>query len=130
MSSQIIHLKARADSLDRSRIPAMETIRVLAAALGRCSWAGLGQALVSYGNGVLVRFGGLPMVTSRECKERAAECREMAECEPNAHVRAVLNDMARGWNRLALQAAQFTNQAQLGFSFATVSHELENVRRE
>jgi hypothetical protein len=38
--------------------------------------------------------------------------------------------MARGWNRLALQAAQFTNQAQLGFSFATVSQELENVRRE
>ena len=41
------------------------------------------------------------MVTSRECRERAAECREMAECEPNAHVRAVLNDMARGWKRLA-----------------------------
>ena len=50
MSSQIIHLKARADSLDRSRIPAMETIRVLAAALGRCSWAGLGLARVSVKN--------------------------------------------------------------------------------
>jgi hypothetical protein len=54
----------------------------------------------------------------------------MAECEPNAHVRAVLNDMARVWKRLALQAAQFTNQAQLGFSFATVSQELESIRRE
>ena len=60
------------------------------------------------------------MITSKECREQAAECREMAERALNAHVRAVLNDMARGWNRLALQAAQFTNQAQLGFSFATV----------
>jgi hypothetical protein len=64
------------------------------------------------------------MITSRECRERAAECREMAEREPNAHVRAVLKDMARSWERLSLQAAQFTSQAQLGFSFATVSHEL------
>jgi hypothetical protein len=64
------------------------------------------------------------MITSRECRERAAECREMAEREPNAHVRAVLKDMARSWERLSLQAAQFTSQAQLGFSFATASHEL------
>ena len=60
------------------------------------------------------------MITSRECKERAAECREMAHREPNPHVKAVLNDMARIWERLAIQAAQFTNQAQLGFFFATV----------
>jgi hypothetical protein len=70
------------------------------------------------------------MVTSRECRERAADCQEMAERELNPHVRAVLNDMARSWGRLALQTAQFTNQAQLGFSFATVSHELESIRRE
>ena len=60
------------------------------------------------------------MITSRECKERAAECREMAQREPNPHVQAVLNDMARSWERLAIQAAQFTNQAHLGFFFATV----------
>jgi hypothetical protein len=65
-----------------------------------------------------------------ECRERAAECREMAEREANAHVRAVPNDMARSWERLALQAAQFTNQAQMGFSFGTISQELESVRRE
>jgi hypothetical protein len=70
------------------------------------------------------------MITSSECRERAAECREMAEREPNAHVRAVLNDMARTWERLALQAAQLTNQAQMGFSFGTFSQELESVRRE
>jgi hypothetical protein len=60
------------------------------------------------------------MITSRECRERAAECREMARREPNPQVRAVLNDMARSWERLAIQTAQFTNQAQLGFFFATV----------
>ena len=70
------------------------------------------------------------MITSRECRERAAECREMAKRELNAHVRTVLNDMARSWERLAIQAAQFTNQAQLDFVFATVSHELESIRRE
>jgi hypothetical protein len=60
------------------------------------------------------------MITSRECRERAAECREMARREPNPQVQAVLNDMARSWERLAIQTAQFTNQAQLGFFFATV----------
>jgi hypothetical protein len=54
----------------------------------------------------------------------------MAQREPNAHVKAVLNDMARSWERLAIQAAQFTNQAQLGFFFATISHELEIIRHE
>ena len=60
------------------------------------------------------------MITSTECRERAAECREMAQREPNAHVKTVLNDMARSWDRLAIQATQFTNQAQLGFLFETV----------
>jgi hypothetical protein len=36
------------------------------------------------------------------------------------HVKTVLNDMARSWNRLAIQAAQFANQAQLGSFFATM----------
>jgi hypothetical protein len=70
------------------------------------------------------------MITSRECRERAAECREMAKRELNAHVRAVLNDMARSWERLALQAAQFTDQAQMGFDFRTISQELESARHE
>jgi hypothetical protein len=70
------------------------------------------------------------MITSGECRERAAECREMAKRELNAHVRAVLNDMARSWERLALQAAQFTNQAQMDFAFRTISQELESPRHE
>jgi hypothetical protein len=61
------------------------------------------------------------MITSKGCRERAAECREMTEREPNAHVRAVLNEMARSWERLAIQAAQLTNQAQLRFFYLPMS---------
>jgi hypothetical protein len=39
-----------------------------------------------------------------ECKEHAAECRQMAECAPNSRVRAILTDMARTWDRLAIEA--------------------------
>jgi hypothetical protein len=45
---------------------------------------------------------------------------------PNPHVRAALNDIARSWERLAIQAAQFNNQAQLDFFFATVPHQLKS----
>jgi hypothetical protein len=68
------------------------------------------------------------MITSRECRERAAECREMAQRGPNAHVKAVLNDMARSWDRLAIQAAQFYESGTLGFFFAIMPHELEIIR--
>lgn len=39
-----------------------------------------------------------------ECKEHAAECRQMAECAPNSRVQAILMDMARTWDRLAIEA--------------------------
>jgi hypothetical protein len=39
-----------------------------------------------------------------ECKERAAECRRMAQCAPNSRVQAILIDMARTWDRLAIEA--------------------------
>jgi hypothetical protein len=68
------------------------------------------------------------MITSKECKERAAECREMLQRAPNPQVRAALNDMARSWERLAIQAPQFSNQAQLDFFFATVPHQLKSFR--
>ena len=38
-----------------------------------------------------------------ECKEQAAQCRRMAEGEPN-RVQAILMDMARTWDRLAIEA--------------------------
>src|SRR5262245_47217179 len=79
----------------------------------------------SYGRLGRYLFGEEIMITSRECRERAAECREMAKRELNAHVRTVLNDMARSWERLALQTPQFTNRAQMGFSFGTSTPELE-----
>jgi hypothetical protein len=39
-----------------------------------------------------------------ECKEHAAECRQMAECAPNSRVQAILMDMARTWDRLTTEA--------------------------
>ena len=41
-----------------------------------------------------------------ECKERAAQCRRMAEGELNLRVQAILTDMARTWDRLAIEADQ------------------------
>ena len=48
---------------------------------------------------VLVR--GTAMITSVECREHAAECRQMAEHAPNLRVRTILIDIARTWERLA-----------------------------
>ena len=39
-----------------------------------------------------------------ECKKQAAQCRRMAEGEPNLRVHAILMDMARTWDRLAIEA--------------------------
>jgi hypothetical protein len=39
-----------------------------------------------------------------ECKEYAAECRQMAERAPNSRVQAILIDMARTWDRLTIEA--------------------------
>src|SRR5262249_36115130 len=39
-----------------------------------------------------------------ECKEQAAQCRRMGEGEPNLRVQAILLDMARTWDRLAIEA--------------------------
>ena len=39
-----------------------------------------------------------------ECREQAAQCRRMAEGEPNLRVQAILTDMAKTWDRLAIEA--------------------------
>ena len=39
-----------------------------------------------------------------ECKEHAAECRRMAVRAPSSRVQAILMDMARTWDRLAIEA--------------------------
>jgi hypothetical protein len=39
-----------------------------------------------------------------ECKEQAAQCRRMAQGEPNLRVQAILTDMAKTWDRLAIEA--------------------------
>jgi hypothetical protein len=46
------------------------------------------------------------MITPVECRQRAVECRQMAERAPNLRVRSILTDMAWTWTRLALEAEQ------------------------
>jgi hypothetical protein len=48
------------------------------------------------------------MVTPAECKERAAESRQMAEREQDFRRQNILLDIARAWTRLALEAEQWT----------------------
>jgi hypothetical protein len=43
------------------------------------------------------------MISAAECRERAAEYRAMADREP-FRVQSILIDMARTWDRLALEA--------------------------
>lgn len=52
-------------------------------------------------------------LTSAKCKERAAECRQMAASEHNLRVRSILIDMARTWERLALEAAHAESERSL-----------------
>jgi hypothetical protein len=48
------------------------------------------------------------MVTPAECRERAAECRQMVEREQDFRRQNILLDIGRTWTRLALEAAQWT----------------------
>jgi hypothetical protein len=51
---------------------------------------------------------GVVMLTAEICRDRAAECQQMAEHAPNARMRDILLDMGRTWTRLALEAEQWT----------------------
>jgi hypothetical protein len=41
-------------------------------------------------------------------RDRAADCRQMAERAPNMRVQGILLDIARTWTRLALEAEQWS----------------------
>ena len=43
------------------------------------------------------------MISAVECREHAVECRQMSERAPTLRVRDILIDMARAWERLALE---------------------------
>ena len=43
------------------------------------------------------------MISAVECREHTAEYREMSERAPSLRVRDMLIDMARAWERLALE---------------------------
>jgi hypothetical protein len=52
------------------------------------------------------------MITPVECRQRAVECRQMADRAPNLRVRSILTDMAWTWTRLALEAEQFNPESE------------------
>ena len=43
------------------------------------------------------------MISAAECREHAVDCRQMSERAPSPRVRDILIDMARSWERLALE---------------------------
>jgi len=43
------------------------------------------------------------MITPVECRQHAVECHRMAERASNLRMRSILIDMARTWQRLALE---------------------------
>ena len=43
------------------------------------------------------------MISAVECRQHAVECRQMSERAPSLRVRDILIDMARTWERLALE---------------------------
>jgi hypothetical protein len=43
------------------------------------------------------------MISAVECREHAVECRQMSERALSLRVRDILIDMARSWERLALE---------------------------
>ena len=43
------------------------------------------------------------MINVTECREHAAECRQLADRQQNYRVQSILIDMARTWERLALE---------------------------
>jgi hypothetical protein len=53
-------------------------------------------------------LSGGAMLTAERCRDRAAECQQMAEHAPNARMRDILLDMGRTWTRLAFEAEQWT----------------------
>src|SRR5262245_7996574 len=46
---------------------------------------------------------GCGMIGAMECRELAAECRQMADRAQTFRVRSILIDIARTWDRLALE---------------------------
>jgi hypothetical protein len=46
------------------------------------------------------------MITPVECQQRAVECHRMAERASNLRMQSILIDMARTWQRLALEVEQ------------------------
>jgi hypothetical protein len=62
-----------------------------------------------FGQMMRCSLGGVAMITPERCRERAAECVQMAERAPNRRVQDILLDIARTWTRLAFEAEQWSS---------------------
>jgi hypothetical protein len=60
-----------------------------------------------------------------ECREQAAQCRRMAEGEPNLRVQAILTDMAKTWDRLAIEA-EISQSTIVAGDVSTANRKLSN----
>jgi hypothetical protein len=72
--------------------------------------AGSSSVSAGFSFGVLMgsSLAGVAMLTAERCRDRAAECQQMAEDASNARLRDILLDVARTWTRLAFEAEQWT----------------------
>ena len=64
-----------------------------------------------------VRISGLPrsgMIDATECRELAAECRQMADRAQTFRMRSILIDLVRTWDRLALEVEHGKDHPQAG----------------
>ena len=64
-----------------------------------------------HGDVVHVKIAVLPeagMIDATECRELAAECRQMADRAQTIRLRSILIDIARTWTRLALEVEYST----------------------
>ena len=56
------------------------------------------------------------MITLIEYRDHAGDCRQMAARAPNSRVQSILIDMARMWDRLAIEA-DHSNKMNTASSF-------------
>ena len=66
-------------------------------------WSASFRVMSAYGTLAGRKVGDGQMISAVECREHAVECRQMPERAPSQRVRDILVDMARSWERLALE---------------------------
>ena len=65
------------------------------------------------------------MITPVECRQHAIECQQMAERAANLRMQSILIDMARTWQRLALEL-----EHHLSYKHQSLSHNASILLRD